>query len=149
MRSGRVEQDGTPSEIYRFPRTAFVADFVGSSNLVSGQATGGDGGTVRLRTADGHAIQGVTHGRPVGTEGTLSVRTVHLALSADQPSDPVNVWPVTIIRAVFLGDITQLHVQWGSRELVVRQIGASSANAGQKAWLRAAPEHCILLDPSS
>ena len=148
MRSGRVEQDGTPADIYRYPRTAFVADFVGSSNLISGQVLGGDGGAVRLKTVDGQVIHGSTHGRPVGTEGTLSVRTVHLSIGSEQPADAVNAWPVTIIRAVFLGDITQVHVQWGSRELVVRQIGASAASAGQKAWLRAAPEHCILLDPA-
>jgi iron(III) transport system ATP-binding protein len=149
MQSGQVEQAGTPAEIYHYPRTAFVADFVGSANLISGQVVGGTGdGSVSLRTPDGALIQGVTRGRAVGTEGTLSVRTVHLALTADQPAGSANVWPVTIIRAVFLGDITQIHVQWGQREVVVRQIGASSVAAGQTAYLRAAPEHCILLDPT-
>jgi iron(III) transport system ATP-binding protein len=148
MRSGLVEQSGTPAEIYRYPRTAFVADFVGSANLISGQVVGNQSsnGAVSLRTSDGHVIQGVTHGRPVGAEGTLSVRTVHLALTADQPAGMANTWPVTVIRAVFLGDITQLHVQWGGRELVVRQIGAAPVDPGQTAYLRAAPEHCILLD---
>lgn len=150
MRSGEVEQSGTPSEIYRYPRTAFVADFVGSANLISGEvcADRSNGERVTLKTSDGYIVQGVTHGRSVNAEGTLSVRTVHLGLSADQPADAFNTWPVTIIRAVFLGDITQLHVQWGGRELVVRQIGASSVSAGQTAYLRAAPEHCILLDPA-
>ena len=146
MQSGRVEQAGTPAEIYHYPRTAFVADFVGSANLISGQVIGGGDGTVSLRTGDGATIQGVTRGRAVGTEGTLSVRTVHLALSAAQPAENINTWPVTVIRAVFLGDITQLHVRWGQREVVVRQIGASAVTAGQTAWLRATPEHCILLD---
>jgi iron(III) transport system ATP-binding protein len=148
MRSGRVEQDGTPADIYRYPRTAFVADFVGSANLITGKVLEGaaKNGSVSLRTSDGYVIQGVARGRSVGTEGTLSVRTVYLTLSAEQPADAVNTWPVTIIRAVFLGDITQLHVQWGSRELVIRQIGAPLAGAGQSAWLRAAPENCILLD---
>jgi iron(III) transport system ATP-binding protein len=151
MRAGQVEQDGTPAEIYRYPRTAFVADFVGSANLISGRvlASTSNSGSVSLATTDGYTIQGATHGRMAGKEGTLSVRTVHLALTADQPADAVNTWPVTIIRAVFLGDITQIHVQWGNRELVVRQIGVSNVGAGQKAWLRAAPEHCILLDPSA
>ncbi len=78
----------------------------------------------------------------------MSVRTVHLALTGNQPVDAVNTWPVTIIRAVFLGDITQIHVQWGQREVVVRQIGASPVAAGQTAYLRAPPEHCVLLDPT-
>src|SRR5690349_23370318 len=37
MREGSIEQSGNPTEIYNFPRTAFVADFVGSSNLISGK----------------------------------------------------------------------------------------------------------------
>ena len=56
MRSGRVEQDGTPADIYRYPRTAFVADFVGSANLITGQVLDGaasDGSVqpARRRTA--------------------------------------------------------------------------------------------------
>src|SRR5213076_2195880 len=37
MRDGRIEQTGSPSEIYSVPRNAFVADFVGSSNLIRGR----------------------------------------------------------------------------------------------------------------
>ena len=37
MRAGIIEQSGTPGEIYNFPRTAFVADFVGSANLIRGR----------------------------------------------------------------------------------------------------------------
>src|SRR6201999_972518 len=37
MRNGQIEQSGKPSEIYNYPRTAFVADFVGSANLIAGK----------------------------------------------------------------------------------------------------------------
>ena len=37
MRDGMIEQTGSPTEIYDYPRTAFVADFVGSSNLIRGR----------------------------------------------------------------------------------------------------------------
>ena len=68
MRTGVVEQSGTPAEIYDYPRTEFVADFIGSANLVSGEVVSSDdrGGTVVIRTAGGNVVHGVTHGRPVG-----------------------------------------------------------------------------------
>ncbi|MCW0001060.1 ABC transporter ATP-binding protein [Pararhizobium sp. YC-54] len=47
MNAGRIEQIGTPSEIYERPRTRFVAEFVGSANLLSGRA-GADGSSVAL-----------------------------------------------------------------------------------------------------
>jgi iron(III) transport system ATP-binding protein len=150
MRAGVVEQNDTPAEIYNYPRTAFVADFVGSANLIEGEVLSVNAAaqSVCLRTADGTAIEGVTLGRPVGARGTLSVRTVHLELSADRPQWEVNVWPVTVVRAVFLGDITQLHVTLGRQEVVIRQIGPPAVEPGQTAYLHAAAEKCVLLEGS-
>ena len=60
MNEGRVEQIGTPSEIYNFPRTRFVASFVGTLNLLSGQVVDPASGKIvvggqELRTS--HALQ--------------------------------------------------------------------------------------------
>ena len=56
------------------------------------------------------------------------------------------MWPVTVKRAIFLGDLTQVHVEWGGRELVVRQTGMQPWSEGQAASLSADPDHCILLE---
>jgi iron(III) transport system ATP-binding protein len=48
MNQGRIEQIGPPPEIYRRPTTAFVADFIGSTNFVSGTVRGVDGDTVAV-----------------------------------------------------------------------------------------------------
>jgi ABC-type Fe3+/spermidine/putrescine transport system ATPase subunit len=148
MRAGMLEQSGTPAEIYDYPRTEFVADFIGSANLVSGEVVSSDdrGGTVVIRTADGNVVHGVTHGRPVGARGTLSIRTVHFRLAAECPAGAINVWPARIIRCVFLGDLTQVHVDWGGQEIVVRQIGPPIAAASEVAYLHAAPSQCALLE---
>jgi ABC-type Fe3+/spermidine/putrescine transport system ATPase subunit len=148
MRRGHIEQNGSPAEIYNFPRTEFVADFVGSANLIRGQLQpnpSGDG-LVSLQADGGHIVHGISHGRTAGANPVLSVRTVHLQLSAHRPDSQVNVWPVTIRRSVFLGDITQVHVEWGGRELVIRQTAAGAWTAGAPAWLSIAPENCVLLE---
>lgn len=148
MRAGLIEQSGTPAEIYNFPRTSFVADFVGSANLISGAVVSHDAAAsaITLRTSDDQLIHGVTRGRKVGATGTFSVRTVHLSISSSRPPDAQNCWSVTVVRAVFLGDITQVHVRWGDQELVVRQIGSSVVGPGETAFLSADPAHCILLE---
>ncbi len=133
MRAGHIEQVGSPDEIYNFPRTEFVADFVGSANLIGGRLRPdlSQDGLVALEVEGGNIVHGVAHGRTPGPNPMMSVRTVHLRLSAKRPDAQVNVWPVTIRRSVFLGDMTQLHVEWGNRELVIRQTVADFMGRGR------------------
>jgi iron(III) transport system ATP-binding protein len=148
MRRGHIEQNGPPSEIYRYPRTAFVADFVGSANLIAGRLRedlSGEG-LVALKADGGHIVHGVAHGRTPGEKPVMAVRTVHLRLNAARPDGRLNVWPVVVRRSVFLGDMTQLHVEWGGRELVIRQTVAETWAEGDAAWLSIAPENCVLLE---
>jgi iron(III) transport system ATP-binding protein len=164
MRGGAIVQNGTPHEIYHLPRTAFVADFIGSANLVRGRLRPdlSGGGRVALETPAGHVVHGNGNGRTAGPEPVLSLRTVHLRLSAKppentppenkspenrQPEECVNVWPVVVKRSVFLGDLLQIHVAWGDRELVVRQTMMPEFTEGQTVYLAIAPEHCVLLEP--
>jgi iron(III) transport system ATP-binding protein len=153
MRNGHIEQTGSPAEIYNFPRNAFVADFVGSSNLIEGQFRTdlAGNGLIALETPSGHVVYGMAHGRAVGAALVLSVRRVHLRLSFAPPLDTAgtrNVWPVRVRRCVFEGDFTQIHVTWGDRELVLRCIAQEPIEEGREAYLYADPAHCILLDPA-
>jgi iron(III) transport system ATP-binding protein len=148
MRGGHIEQTGKPGEIYNLPRTEFVADFVGSANLIRGKLRadlGGDG-MIALQTESGEIVYGMEYGRASGPEAVFSVRTVHLQVSATRPPGERNVWPVTIRHAVFLGDLTQLHVIWGGRELVVRRSALDGMTEGLTAYLTVDPRHCVLLE---
>jgi len=150
MRGGNIEQRGSPGEIYNYPRTAFVADFVGSANLIRGRlrADLAKNGFIALEADGGNVLYGVAHGRTLRTDATMSVRTVHLQLSRERPSSPsINVWPVKVRHDVFLGDLTQVHVDWGGRELVIRQTAADAPAEGATAYLSIDPEHCVLLEP--
>jgi len=70
MRNGLIEQVGTPGEIYNLPRNAFVADFVGSANLIRGRHRADlDGsGLIAIETQAGHIVHGTAHGRAIGAE---------------------------------------------------------------------------------
>ena len=98
MRDGLIEQTGTPDEIYRLPNSAFVADFVGSANLIRGRHRPDldAGGLIALETSAGHIVYGMAYGRPVGADPVVSVRTVHLRLSTEPPAATQNVWRVPV-----------------------------------------------------
>jgi len=148
MNKGRIEQSGTPYEIYNYPRTAFVADFVGSANLIAGtvrtDVSARDG--IVIETAGGELVHGTTHGRKPGPRATLSVRTVHLQLHAERPAGDRNVWPVTVARSIFLGDLSEIHVDWAGRQLIIRRSALDKIHEGQQVFLSVDPSRCVLLE---
>ncbi len=91
MDSGRVQQVGTPEEVYRLPATTFVARFVGQANLLPVTVTGREtDGRVTARWSGGELQLALPIGAaPVpGTQGVAVVRPERVALRA--PSDPGN-----------------------------------------------------------
>lgn len=147
MREGRVEQTGTPDEIYRLPRSAFVADFIGSANLIRGRhrpdLAADD--LVALETADGQVVYGSAYGRPVTPDLVVAVRTVHLQLSAQRPIETRNVWPARVEKAVFQGDFSQLHIAWGAQRLVARCAAMEPIAPGREIYLSIEPRRVVLL----
>jgi len=148
MHTGVIEQIGTPNEIYDTPRSAFVADFVGAANVISGhlRRESVHNGLVALETSQGHLVYGVDNGRRAGTEGAFSIRTVYPRLSRERPQATRNVWPVRISRRVFLGDFVQYLVGWGDRQLMVRRPPLEQFDEGEEVYLTVEPEHCVLLE---
>ena len=147
MRDGLVEQTGTPDEIYRLPRSAFVADFIGSANLVHGRnrrdlATDG---LLALETPSWQVIYGNAYGRSAGYELTVSVRTVHLHISPQWPACDRNVWPARVEKTVFQGDFTQVHILWGDQRLIARCAALDPLPAGQEVFITVDPKRVVLL----
>src|SRR5262249_49110876 len=122
MRDGAIEQVGPPAEIYDRPRNTFVADFVGSANLIHGRrrAELEHDGLVVLETPGGLLVHGRAYGRAPGAEPLFSVRTVHVRLARERPAAGPNVWPARVRRRVFQGDFTQYQLDWDGRTLVAR-----------------------------
>lgn len=105
MRRGRIEQIGTPEQVYARPRTAFVARFLGRTNLVPGDAVGTEAETLLGRLP----LAGPANGSVL-----LSVRPEHFVLEADPTSSAV------IIDRDFKGHDVTYWVQIGSREYQVQ-----------------------------
>src|SRR5262245_36391958 len=148
MRDGLIEQIGTSAEIYDLPRNTFVADFVGSANLVRGRRRPDleRDGMIVLETPTGELVHGTAYGRQTGAEALFSVRTVHLRLMKERPPASLNVWPVRIRHRVFQGDLTQYHVDWAGREIVVRCTTTDPLGENDQAYVSVEPRHCVLLE---
>ncbi len=72
MRAGKIEQLGDPESLYERPETAFVAGFLGVSNLLEGEVAGHEGGMVAIRLSDGTVIRAPAGG-PTGRTRSGSV----------------------------------------------------------------------------
>jgi ABC-type Fe3+/spermidine/putrescine transport system ATPase subunit len=151
MRDGLIEQTGTPDEIYSLPRSAFVADFVGSANLIRGKHRPdlSKDGMVALETAGGQVIYGMSHGRPIGDDLVFSVRTVHFRISQQRPASGLIVWPVRVEKIVFQGDFSQVHIMWGDTRLVARCAAMEPVEAGQQVFMTVEPRRVVLLAPDA
>jgi len=103
MHDGRVEQIGTPTEVYARPDNRFVADFIGKANFVEAVATGPD--TLEVEGRRIEVPNGVPH--PEGTHVTALVRPEALSLA---PFDPERPFRGTVRRATFLGTIGEVEV---------------------------------------
>ena len=102
MKCGRVEQLGTPVEVYDHPATPFVAGFIGTTNRLPCVA---EAGGVALAAG---ARLALAHNQAPGSAGWLSVRPEQLALTAEAAPD---AWPVTPAMAVPLGALTVREVR--------------------------------------
>src|SRR6184192_150063 len=103
MNNGGIEQVGTPGEIYDRPRNTFVADFVGSANLIRGRRRPDleHNGLVVIQTSGGALVHGTASGQPSGGEALMAVRTVRLRLDRARPATSLNAWPARIRQRVF------------------------------------------------
>ena len=81
MNAGRIEQAGTPAEVYNEPATRFVADFIGTSNLIEGVVETCIDGRIAFR-ADAGGVFAARGDAPAGTRGALCIRPEKVDLSA-------------------------------------------------------------------
>ena len=108
MSDGRIEQIGTPSQIYNFPATAFVASFVGTLNLVNAGVI--DAATGRL-SIDGQEVRASKVSTDTSNDGrvTLALRPEGISLGEGDPG--ANRLTGTVEDVNFLGSIVRIRVR--------------------------------------
>jgi ABC-type Fe3+/spermidine/putrescine transport system ATPase subunit len=139
MNVGVIEQIGTPEEIYNRPRSRFVADFVGSANLIKGKWTRDD-----LFLAEGGVtLKVVASHEPHGRETEVAVRTAYIDLEP-RPGD--NQVPGKVRQRLFHGDFVQYVIDSAVGPLIVRRPPINLLEEGAPVTVSFSPEHCVLLE---
>jgi spermidine/putrescine transport system ATP-binding protein len=87
MDRGRVEQLGSPEELYDRPATRFVADFIGTTNLLEGSVEAIDGAVAVIRLGSGERCQAAAAGLRVGEKVDISIRPEAIELVGDDEVD--------------------------------------------------------------
>ena len=111
MHRGRVEQVGTPEELYERPRTRFVADFIGTTNLLSGSVEAVDAGTALVRLGSGDACLVGAAGLGVGHPVELSIRPESVDLQPSNGSTARGTMASLVEQVAYLGSNIQYHVR--------------------------------------
>jgi spermidine/putrescine transport system ATP-binding protein len=154
MNAGRIEQLGSPRELYEHPATRFVSNFIGTSNILTGRlerrgdtwALAGLGPEERVLVADAGDAQ-------AGQEVELAVRPEKIVLRAEQDPPPPDrtALRATVQEIVYLGTSTQYRTvtDGGTAVAVYRQNTSATPGAdvltGQVGWLEWPPEHSYVL----
>ncbi|HRA50655.1 ABC transporter ATP-binding protein, partial [Actinotalea sp.] len=155
MNEGRIEQMGSPADLYELPRTAFVANFLGQSNLLRGTVL--DSGKLTIGVDIGGGRVRVPTPRAVSTSGTVLVgvrpEKLHLVpADEDVPAGTNVVGPGTVTDVSFTGVSTQYLVEipgHGTMSVFVQNIlGGIGARVGDQVRLAWAIKHTFGLDGS-
>ena len=112
LNKGKVEQIGSPVELYSRPRSRFVASFLGESNFFTGEWSGADNGGFVIRAAEHLFRCGGACEPNNGLEPrrvTVAVRPEHIALTLNRPAGP-NVISGSVVDLKYLGATVQVKV---------------------------------------
>jgi spermidine/putrescine transport system ATP-binding protein len=143
MHKGHIERMGAPVEIYEDPRTAFVAGFLGASNLMGGTV---DGSTGRVALPGGITIQGIPSKLP-SSGGTVQVGVRPEKIKLYAPGDesaPANRLPAKVTDASFIGVSTHYLVDApmvGELAIVVQNLDDRRFALGEEVVAAWHPDH--------
>jgi len=145
MYEGNVEQVGTPFEIYNFPRTPFVANFVGSLNTANAEITDYAKGLL-----DVNGVQFVSaakmHGMKKGDKVRIAIRPERFSFASE--GKKANVVDARIENITFLGSVVRVHILIGSTKFTMDTFNYPSLELpkiGDKAQVTCSREAVLIL----
>ncbi len=148
MNAGRIEQLGTPAQIYESPRSRFVADFIGDANMIDGVVREMENGSyaalVAAELGEAPPLIAWTECALVpGTAVHLTLRPEKIAITRERPEAALrrNTVAGTVEDKIYLGSQTQYRVRVGERLLLVQQqhghclLDSQPITWGEAVWL--------------
>jgi len=155
MNGGVVEQLATPRELYQRPASAFVAGFIGTSNLIELRVDRREDGLLVMDVGEGERILAVQPDAGAGAADrvTITVRPEWIKLVSGDAGPRASHVGGTVIDVVYLGSVTQLIVllRTGEKLTVHRlndEVGSTDPRPGEQVTLHWAAEHSYVVGSS-
>ncbi len=137
MNEGELIQVGTPTEVYEFPTSRFVADFIGSVNIFSGKISESEADHVVLASDEAGTDLFVDHGvsAPTGSDAWFAVRPEKVHISREQPEAGQNCVTGVVQEVAYMGDFSIYLVELETGKTVrVTQPNLSRGNRERIYW---------------
>ena len=148
MSEGESEQQGAPEEVYNRPASAFVADFLGYSNLLEARVLGSNGATTTLELADGVTVNADNENGHFGhARVKLVIRAEKVGIASDWNSaNGDSILDGTVADVDYLGVTARYFVTVGDLRLqVIGTIDERPFREGESVKLRIRPRDCVVL----
>jgi iron(III) transport system ATP-binding protein len=148
MADGRIEQRGTPVELYDFPRTRFLASFLGAANLLKDcvlSQSPGERAAIRFEVETEWGGRFVAIGRTPfdpGTAVTAAIRPERVHLTPSAGGDP---WGATVETTQFLGDTIEYRLRLGGQALRARADRVRQFAVGERVDVELRQSSCIIV----
>ncbi len=113
MDAGRILQVSTPANLYEYPASKFVAEFIGGVNMLKGTVVDQQGERVLVHCHDVELDIWARYAEPipVGTDVHVAIRPEKIDVAEAEPSDMDNVVRGRVVEIAYLGDVSVYHVQ--------------------------------------
>jgi putrescine transport system ATP-binding protein len=122
MNHGIIAQVGTPTEVYEYPNSRFVSEFIGSVNMFEGRVIESEPGHVLILSEEAGCDLYVSHASPVaaGTPVAVAVRPEKITLVKEEPPDAAgrNLVKGVVREIAYLGDVSIYLVELGTGKMV-------------------------------
>ncbi|MDP1724381.1 MAG: polyamine ABC transporter ATP-binding protein [Alphaproteobacteria bacterium] len=124
MSEGQIVQTGTPTEIYEFPHTKFIADFIGTANMFEGVLVEEepDHALIHSEEIDGDLY--INHGVsvPIGSHVWVAVRPEKITIHKNEPKEKRNCAKGIVVEIAYLGDVSIYHLRLETGKIIMATV---------------------------
>jgi len=147
LRDGRIVQVDTPRAVYDLPNDRYVAQFVGTANLLEGtlERSRAANGALVVTAAGPVVAADVADGAPDAGPVAVTSRASDWTISRAEPAALTNVFRGAVERMTYLGSYTEYVVRAGGARLRIWGKCNPEAQLGEEVWVGVDPEHCRVI----
>jgi iron(III) transport system ATP-binding protein len=148
MKAGKIEQVGSPWEIYRAPRSRSVATFLGETNLLRASVIASEGDTLRVRAGSLELSAAAREGFAPGASVLLSIRPECIRLTDARGSEAA--FAVKVLSNSYLGELCEHEVSHAELRLRSYELNPRSRNhygENTQLWAEVSPSDVVVLAP--